>query len=183
MYIATNFSFAQNILDDCNLNMSKSNLTIAIQGNDIECLCKSSKSKFTLFFTFGSWCEPCILHLPNAIKLSKQYDLTLYVLLIDNENTKREFDAVNYLKKLNENLNILIIKDFKNLKPKKKYINFLNDITPENFENINDMSKYLLFNEEGKVLQITTWKDNREYDWQDDTNMLKEKIIPILENN
>ena len=42
------------------------------------------------------------------------------------------------------------------------------------------MSKYIVIDKKGKVLMVTNWKDNREYDWEDDSNMIKERIIPIL---
>ena len=57
---------------------------------------------------------------------------------------------------------------------------FLAEITPPEFENINDMSKYIIIDKKGKVLMVTNWKDNRDYDWEDDSNMIKERIIPIL---
>jgi hypothetical protein len=42
------------------------------------------------------------------------------------------------------------------------------------------MSKYLVFNKTGEIEMITTWKDNRKYNWKDDSNMIKNKIIPLI---
>ena len=46
------------------------------------------------------------------------------------------------------------------------------------------MSKYLVFNKTGEIEMITTWKDNRKnnwkYNWKYDSNMIKNKIIPLI---
>lgn len=57
----------------------------------------------------------------------------------------------------------------------------MKEVTPEKFENINGMSKYIIFNKMGEVVMVTTWKDNINNDWKDDSNMIKEKIIPIIQ--
>ena len=106
-------SYAQNI---CELNKSKSNLII--------CLAKKSNKEKILVYTFGTWCAPCLKHLPNAIGLAKNYDLDFYVLLIDKENSQREFDAIEYLNQIQEKNNLeinrVILKD-SNGRPNKKY--------------------------------------------------------------
>ena len=53
-------------------------------------------------------------------------------------------------------------------------------MTPDNFKVIDGMSKYIVYNNDGKVIMETTWKDREEDDWRDDTSVLKKKIIPLL---
>jgi|TARA_R100000306_G_C4359627_1_gene134624 thiol-disulfide isomerase/thioredoxin len=174
-------SYAQNI---CELNKSKSNLIFKVDADDIICLAKKSNKEKILVYTFGTWCAPCLKHLPNAIGLAKNYDLDFYVLLIDKENSQREFDAIEYLNQIQEKNNLeinrVILKD-SNGRPNKKYKLFLDKITPNQFENINDMSKYILIDNLGNVLMVTNWKDNRENNWEDDSKMIEKKIIPLLE--
>ena len=60
----------------------------SINSTNIREVAKASQKKNTLLFTFVSWCEPCHVHLPTAIKLAKDYDLDLYVVIIDPENSQ-----------------------------------------------------------------------------------------------
>jgi thiol-disulfide isomerase/thioredoxin len=65
---------------------------VSIDAASIKEVAKYSQKKNTLLFTFASWCEPCHLHLPTAIKLAKDYNLDLYVVIIDHENS----EGMNY---------------------------------------------------------------------------------------
>tara|TARA_R110000772_G_scaffold137108_2_gene245968 strand:+ start:594 stop:1175 length:582 start_codon:yes stop_codon:yes gene_type:complete len=174
-------SFGQNT--DCELTKSTSEKIFIVDKADIICLAKNSKKDKTLVYTFGTWCAPCLKHLPNAIKLARENDLEFYVLLTDKENSDRELTAIGFLKQMQEKVNfeikVLNLKD-ENGKPNKKYKQFLDEITPSEFENINDMSKYIILDKLGKVLMVTNWKDNRENDWEDDSRMIEKRIKPIL---
>jgi hypothetical protein len=44
-------------------------------------------------------------------------------------------------------------------KENKKYKKFLTEITPDEFNNINGKSKYILLDNQGKVLMVTSYKD------------------------
>ncbi|MFZ1527850.1 MAG: hypothetical protein WAT19_03810 [Ferruginibacter sp.] len=61
-----------------------------------------------------------------------------------------------------------------------KYKKFLKELTPPQFENIDDMSKYIIIDRNEKVLMITNWKNNRKNDWKDDSEMIKSRILPVL---
>ena len=121
--------------------------------------------------------------MPNAIELAKNYNLDFYVLLVDKENSDKELAAIQYLSQTEENTNFKIkvvnLKDM-NGNPNKKYKQFLNEITPSSFENINDMSKYIILDKLGNVLMVTNWKDNKENDWDDDSQMIQKRIVPVL---
>lgn len=175
-------SFGQE--EKCNLIKSKSDKIFIVDEDDIFCLAQNSRKSKTLFYTFGIWCEPCLKHLPNAIKLAKDFDLNFYVLLMDKENSDEELKAILFLNQVEEKIQykikVLNLKD-ENGRPNKKYKSFLAAITPSNFENINDMSKYIILNNTGKVLMVTNWKDNRDYDWEDDSKMIENRILPILQ--
>jgi len=174
-------SFGQN--SDCELIKSTSDKIFTVDKDDILCIAKNSEKEKTLVYTFGIWCAPCIKHLPNAIKLAREYNLDFYVLLTDKENSDKELSAIGFLNKVQETINFEIkvvnLKD-ENGKPNKKYKQFLDEITPPQFENINDMSKYIILDRVGNVLMVTNWKDNRENDWEDDSKMIEKRIIPIL---
>lgn len=153
----------------------------AANAADMICLAKTSAKTKTLFYTFGSWCAPCRAHLPNAMKLTKDYNLDFYVLLIEKENSGKTQEAISYLRNIDSAINILILKDQTYGDASgKKYKKFLSEITPRKFENINDMSKYIILNNTGEVLMVTNWKDNRKNDWRDDSEMIKSRIIPVL---
>lgn len=167
--------------EKCNLKKSIYNDIYAIDTNDINCMAKNSNKKNTLFFTFGIWCEPCRLHLPNAIKFAKEHDLEFYVLLVEAENDEMTKQAIDYLKKIKDDINVVVLKDeIYGVKRRKKNKKFVTEITPKEFENIDDYSKYILVNKEGKVVMVTNWKDNKGNDWRDDTEMVKKKILPLL---
>ena len=166
----------------CDLHLSKSNEIYAVNKKDIICLSKNTSKDKTLIFTFGIWCAPCRLHLPNAIKLAEKYNLNFYVLLIEKEKSKIVKSTINYLKKVKPDINILILKDEYGKRKNKKYKKFLTDITPSKFENINDMSKYIIIDKKGEVIMVTNWKDNKDNDWRDDSKMIEKTIIPVLKN-
>jgi hypothetical protein len=42
------------------------------------------------------------------------------------------------------------------------------------------MSKYIILDKLGTVLMVTNWKNNRENDWEDDSQMIEKTIKPIL---
>ncbi|WP_452231902.1 hypothetical protein [Lacinutrix sp. MEBiC02595] len=174
-------SFGQST--DCELTKSASEKIFKVDKDDIICIAKNSQKEKTLVYTFGTWCGPCLKHLPNAIKLARENDLEFYVLLTDKENSERELTAIRFLKQKQEKINfeikVLNLKD-ENGKPNKKYKQFLDEITPSEFENINDMSKYIILNKLGNVLMVTNWKDNIENDYEDDSNMIEKRIKPIL---
>jgi thiol-disulfide isomerase/thioredoxin len=174
-------SFGQST--NCELTKSASEKIFIVDKDDIICLAKNSIREKILVYTFGIWCSPCIKHLPNAIKLARENNLDFYVLLMEKENSDKELRAIKFLEEIEEKskfeIKVINLKD-ENERPNKKYKHFLTEITPPEFENINDMSKYIVIDKKGKVLMVTNWKDNREDDWEDDSNMIKERIIPIL---
>lgn len=173
---------AQN--NTCIIETIQNNNISIVEANDIICLAKSTIKNKIFLYTFGMWCVPCIKHLPNAINLSETHNLEMFILLIDRENESELLErTVKYLRGKKSDINILLLKDYKNKSRNGKYIRFLKEITPKEFENINDMSKYILYNKKGEVILITSWKDNRNNDWQDDSKMIKEIIIPVLKNN
>ena len=178
--------FTYNILaqeKECSLSASVNDNISIVDTNDIICLANSTKKRNTIIYTFGIWCGPCRLHLKNAIKLKNEYDVELYILLVD-DNEKNILDRTyNYLKNIDEEIKILILSPEYSKRQNRRYKLFLKEITPDNFENINDMSKYIVLDKNGNVQMVTNWKDNRDFDWQDDINMLNKKVIPLLKKN
>lgn len=166
----------------CDLKPSLTKEISAVDAKDMKCMAQNTMQKNTLFFTFGIWCEPCRLHLPNAIKFAADNNLNFYVLLVEPEADAKTKEAINYLTKIKSDIQIVVLKDeVYGIKRSKKNKKFVAEITPDYLEAIDDYSKYILFNKEGKVLMVTNWKDNKGNDWKDDTQMLKTKLLPFLE--
>jgi thiol-disulfide isomerase/thioredoxin len=172
-----NNSFSQ---DNCSLLRNKLDNIKIVDVNDLQCISRQSKNENTIVYTFGIWCAPCRLHLKNAINLKYQYDVNLLILLIEPETDRIIQSTIDYIHKIDSKIEIVLLKDKYGKKRGKKYKNFLKEITPKKFENLNGMSKYLVFNKKGEIEMITTWKDNRNNDWKDDSNMIKDKIVPLL---
>lgn len=173
-------AFGARAQESSDLEVSKDQI-FKVDANSIATLAKNSDKKNTLFFTFGIWCEPCILHLPGAIKLAKEHDLDFYVLLVDGMTTDRIGMAYHHIKQLDPTVKVAVLDDaVYGEKLKKRNKKFVTEITPPQFENIDDFSKYILLNKKGEVILVTTWKDNKGNDWKDDTKMQKEKIVPLL---
>lgn len=166
---------------NCDLHFSKKEKIYAIDTKDIKCIAENSLKKNTLFFTFGIWCKPCRLHLPNAIQFSIENNIDFYVLLLEVEGDEKTKQAIDYLRGINEDIKIVILKDeLYGLKRNEKNKKFVEEITPERFEVIDDYSKYILLNNKGEVLMVTNWKDNKGNDWKDDKEMVKKRVLPLL---
>ncbi len=177
LFISSSLVYSQS--NKCELIKNSDNL-YEVNKNDVFCLSKNS-NELTLIYSFGIWCKPCIAHLPNALKLRDDYDLNLYILLIEKKGSENAKIAIDYLNEQYENIQIIFIKDEYGNSKNRRYKNFLKDITPTNFENINDMSKYILINKEGEVIMVTNYKDNLDNsNWKDDSKMIEKKIIPLL---
>ncbi|NMH26833.1 hypothetical protein [Flavobacterium silvaticum] len=171
-------AFAQS---GCNLTTSSNGKIPAVTLEDIQCIARESGKKNTIFYTFGIWCEPCILHLPNAVGLSRKYDTEFYVLLVDPEMSERTIKAVEELRKASPEIKIAVLKDsVYGSKLKKRNRKFVEDVTPKNLEAIDDYSKYIVLDNTGKVLLVTNWKDNRDNDWHDDSKMTEKLIVPLI---
>ena len=176
-------AFSQNeVIDDeeCHLIKSASGKIYTVDSHDILCLARTSKKEKTLVFTFGRWCKPCKVRLPSVIELANNYDLELYILLTDEENSyaeKAALEYLDYMKKLHSfKFETFILRDedgSRNL----KYLRFLRRITPDNFENHSGMSKHILIDKSGEVLMVTNWKDAQEHK----SKLIEEKIIPLLD--
>ena len=138
------------------------------------------KMKILLFIHLEFGVPPCRFNLKNAINLKYQYDVNLLVLLIESETNGIIQNTIDYIHKIDSKVKIVLLKDKYGKRKHKKYKTFLKEITPEKFENINGMSKFLVFNKNGEIEMITTWKDSRKDDWKDDSNMIKNKIVPLL---
>ena len=182
LFFCTNILSAQN--EECHLIKSASGKIYTVDSFDILCLAETSKKEKTMVFTFGTWCKPCRYHLPDAIMLAKEYDLEFFVLLTDEENSQREVSAITYLQNIMKthqyNFDVFILKDENGI-PKKKYRKFLRQLTPSKFEYTEGMSKYIVIDKNGEVLMVTNWKDRQDKHWKDDSLLIQNRLIPVLE--
>ena len=149
-----------------------------------------------MVYTFASWCKPCRYKLPSVLQLAKDYDLELFILLIDEENSTAEASAIKYIEQVNEihnaSLKTYILKDengvsaikyrkVENEVVKIKYRKFLKRIAFEKFELTEELSKYILIDKSGEVLMVTSWKDRVGKKWKNNTSVIDNKILPLLE--
>ena len=148
---------------------------------DLKCLAKNSDKRNTIFFTFASWCQPCLYHLLNFKKIEKFYNVDSYVLFMDNEGSERIKSAVDYVLKDYPEAKIVILKD-REKKNGRKYKDFVKEIMPSQYEVITDMSKYIILNNSGEVQLVANWKDGKDDpDWKDDEPQIKRIVLPLLE--
>jgi len=172
-------------LNNCKIDQQIDTVPV-VDFEQIKCLAINSKAKNTIIYTFGIWCKPCINHLPNALGLELNYDVDVFVLLIDPEKSQHVVRAKDFFRRYDEkyqlNTSILLLKDAERSSSRnRKYKRFLSQITPKNFENINDMSKYIVLNSNGETIMVTNWKDSKDDpDWTDDKPMLRRLVIPLL---
>lgn len=147
----------------------------------IKCIAKNNEGK-SLFYTFAAWCKPCRQHADGAFQFAKEHNLNFYFVLLDNdkENNQYIIRSIDFLKKINENANILLVSNDYGSRINKKNKNFVKEITPPEFENIDCWSKYILIDEEGKVLMVTNYKDAENDDWRDDSGTRERKLLPLL---
>ncbi|MDO5616775.1 MAG: hypothetical protein Q4G16_11325 [Cruoricaptor ignavus] len=152
-----------------------------VNAEEIKCIAKSNKNQ-SLFYTFGIWCMPCVLHLDGALEFAKIHNLSFYVILIEDDKSEnsRIDRAVDFLKRKNKDIDILLISNEYSSKPRVKNKKFLTEITPKEFENIDDMSKYILINSEGEVQMVTSYKDYQGDDWRDDSGKRNRKLLPLI---
>jgi len=174
--------FSQTPIEKCKLPQSHYENIYSVTSDDVKCLAKNSEQPNTLFFTFGSWCAPCIYHIPTFFLIEKIYNVDLYVLLVDKENHHLTVEARDMVFETYPNAKILIIKDIEGKGKSKKYRDFLTKITPSQFENIEDMSKYIVLNKKGEVQLVTNYLDSKnDPDWKSDKPMVKRIVLPLLE--
>lgn len=157
------------------------NDVLVVDAASLPQVAKDSDKDYTLFYTFGIWCEPCRLHLPTAMKLAKDHDLNFYVLIVDEEGSDKTQRAITFLKEQDKDIQIAVLSnEAYGTRTKKRNKQFVKEITPAQFETIDDFSKYILLNSEGEVLIVTNYKDKKGGDWRDDSKMVQKKIVPLL---
>lgn len=166
---------------DCGVLLSEAANIPAVDASDIRCIARNTTKQKTMFYTFGIWCEPCVLHLPNAVRLAREYDLEFYILLVDAEADDYTLRAVQQIREQAPEIKLAVLKNsVYGEKRRKRNKKFVTEITPPAFENIDDYSKYILLDKTGEVIMVTTWKDNEKNDWRDDSKMTQERIVPLL---
>lgn len=173
---------SQTPIEKCRLSQSHYENVFSVTIDDVKCLAKNSEQPNTIFFTFGSWCAPCIYHIPTFFFIGEIYKVDLYVLLVDKENHHLTKESRDMILETYPNAKILVIKDIEGKGKSKKYKDFLAKITPAQFENIDDMSKYIVLNKKGEVQLVTNYKDSKnDPDWKSDKPMVKRIVLPLLE--
>ncbi|GAB0157263.1 hypothetical protein CHRYSEOSP005_25350 [Chryseobacterium sp. Alg-005] len=181
--LGSTFLFSQQ--NDCGLKKSEHINVPAIDKNDLLCMAKNSGKPTTVFYTLASWCVPCIQHLPDALKLEKDFNTDVYVVLVEGEDDPRVQSAINRVKDRSENAKIVVLKNsVYQGGVKKRNKTFVTQITPPQFEAIPDFSKFIVVNHQGEVVMVTNWKDYKKLDKKNKENvqqMLSHTVIPLLQ--
>lgn len=174
--------YSQTLIEKCKLPKSHYESIYSVTVDDLKCLAKNSEQPNTIFYTFGSWCKPCIYHIPTFFLIEKFYKADIYVLLVDPETHNSTAKSRDMVLEAYPLAKILVIKDIEGKGKSKKYKEFLTKITPTQFENIDDMSKYIVLNQKGEVQLVTSYKDSEnDPDWKNDQPMVKRIVLPLLE--
>ena len=163
------------------------------------CLAQNSDKDITVFYTFADWCAPCKKKLPETIRLSEEYNVDFYVLLMEPESDSfsinRALSTINSYKKLKtvivsdslysaNNLKYVNKKrliEIRATKHREKYDNYVTQITPPEFENSADMSKFIVINKKGEVLLVTNYNDYKNAEGKDDESVCFQKVIKAIE--
>ncbi len=165
---------------NCDMEKNESLNIRMVNTNDIKCIAKQNQTK-TILYTFGIWCEPCVLHLPNAYEIANTHEVALYILMIDEGDSPHLIRGINFLRERYPGIKILVLSDTDYpYRRTRKYKKFLKEITPKTFRNSNGMSKYIVLDTSANVLMVTNWKDNKGNDWKDDSKMIQKKVLPLL---
>lgn len=180
--LISGFSASQ---EKCEITESTSLKIKKVDKKDLICIAENSDQPITIFYTFASWCQPCRMHLLQALYLEKSYQSNVYIVLVEGESDPRIINGIDYIKKYATEAKMVVLKDdIYEGGVKKRNRQFVNDMTPADFENIADFSKFIMINKEGKTLLVTTYKDSeKDPDWKDAMPMIRRKIIPLLEKD
>ncbi|MDR6920462.1 MULTISPECIES: hypothetical protein [Chryseobacterium] len=170
--------------ENCSLKKSEFIEATAVDKNDILCIAKNSGKPNTVFYTLASWCVPCIEHLPDALQLEKDYNTSVYIVLVEGEDDRKINRAMSIVKSRSADAKILVLKN-KNFPGgvKKRNRAFAEQMTPPQFEMIPDFSKFMVVNNQGEVKMVTNWKDYKKLDKKTTENvqqMLAHTVIPII---
>jgi thiol-disulfide isomerase/thioredoxin len=177
-----NFSLLFSQVNNCNLESTYFEDLKRVDVDAVKCLAKNSEKPNTLFLVFARWCEPCMWHLPTFMSIEKEYNVDLYVLLIDVENSQMTELSKDYVWERYPSAKVVVLKDFPKRGKGKKYKDFINAISPPEFEKLYDMSKYFVLDNKGDVVLVTSWKDSKgDPDWKDDRPMVKRLVLPLLQ--
>jgi thiol-disulfide isomerase/thioredoxin len=167
--------------DTCRIADSKTAGIAAVKSVDMRCLAQSTQKRQLLAITFAAWCMPCRLHLPGAISFAKENNLEFVVIIPEGENDKYTADAAALVYKIDPSVRTVVISDVPYGADRgRKYKAFLRELIPPAFPMIDDYSKYLLFNKQGEVVFVSSWKDNKGNSWKTDTAVQNQKIRPLL---
>ena len=187
--------------EKCNLEKSSYSELCTVDAEKTICLAQGSGKNITIFYTFADWCSPCRKKLPEAIRLSEEYNVDFYVLLMEPEsdsfNINRALSTLNSYKKLKtiiisdslysaNNLKYVNKKrliEIRATKHREKYAKYITQITPPEFANVDNMSKFIVINKEGKVLLVTNSEDSTNSDGQHDESVCFQKVIKAIETD
>lgn len=129
--------------------------------NDFKQLVSKSAKPFTLVYTYGFWCSPCIKKLPLVLDFKQENDSQLQLLILTTEK-----DPSAYLNITNNEFNNLRnvhfptfnISDEFSSKKRKKYDLFVQKIVPGH-KDYGFSLLILLDNKTSKVIYASTYNE------------------------
>ena len=170
--------------EKCSLEKSSFSELRTVNTEKAICLAQNSDKDITLFYVLADFCSGCKVQLPEAIKLSEEYNMDFYAVLGDPEHESSTiYKTLNLIHSYNKRLKTVIISDslyseanlkyvkksrlieIRGAKHWEKYRNFLTKITTPGFENVVCLPKYIAINKKGEVIFISdAYKDGNVSD-------------------
>ena len=180
--------------EKCNLQKNSLYDCYIVDVEKTICLAKNSDKDITIFFTYAYWCGGCKTRLPEAIKISEEYNTDFYLLLIDAEEdrfnakqTKFSIDSYDKqlktvtisdslytekaLKKIRKTLKSPI--QLKGNSFREKYRKYLTELTPSGYENTFEVPKYIILNKKGEVLFVSGLDETIDMEYEIITNAIE----------
>lgn len=151
-----------------NIDKETGNEIYRINKPILDKLLKASNKKYTLIYTFGVWCSPCVEKLPKVLDLKKDFNnLTLLITTAEKDYGKYLWWTSNYFRE-NSYVNFPTFNVFSEFPKKgrsKKYNRFIQEIVP-NHKDYGYSLLILIENNTGNVLFASTYNETPDYNFR-----------------
>lgn len=182
------FLFAINISaqsTNCELKKSESLDLYKVDRDKLICIAKNSEMPLSVFYTFTSWCAPCRMHMPNVIELGEKYNINFYVLLTESEKDKGVLNAVDFVKGISKDTQMLILDDAVYGKSTRTRNNkFISEISNRKKEFNPGYGVCIVVNKKGEILKVTNnvtdYKKKSDGTWESYQELLNREVVPFL---
>lgn len=158
-----------------NINKEEGNEIYKINKPILDDLLKASDKKYSLIYTFGTWCGPCVKKLPQVLELKKDFNnLTLLITTAEKNDSRYLWVTSDYFKKdaLVNFPTFNVFNEFENKRRWKKYDHFIQKVVP-NHKDYGYSLLILIENATGNVLYASTYNETADHEIKTITNFLQ----------